>query len=133
MEGLPPTFGMSQQTTANMFSQGYMQTTPSFSMPNFTSASYTPGGNGRAYTHANGNFQAPYTTISYTDPIPLPDSLLGFLLNHTYQNASRFNAYGQSEAGGFGYETPLQFPFRPQPIDMMPIQATAKPGVIPRF
>jgi hypothetical protein len=35
------------------------------------------------------------------------------------------------EADGFGYETPLQFPFRPQPIDMMPAQATAEQGAYP--
>jgi hypothetical protein len=65
-----------------------------------------PGGNGRAYTHASGNYQAPYTTVAYTDPIPLTSSSLGFLPNHIYQNLSHFNAYGQPEAGGFGYETP---------------------------
>jgi hypothetical protein len=41
---------------------------------------------------------------------------------------SCFNAYSQPEAGGFGYETSPQFPFRPQPIDMTSVQATAKPG-----
>jgi hypothetical protein len=56
---------------------------------------------------------------------------LGFLPNHTYQNTSCFNAYGQSEAGGFGYETPPQFLFRPKSIDMTPAQATAKPGADP--
>jgi hypothetical protein len=40
-----PTFGVSQQTTGSMFGQGYAQTTPNFSMPNFTSAPYTPRGN----------------------------------------------------------------------------------------
>jgi hypothetical protein len=48
IEGLGPTFGMLQQTMTNMFRQEYMQTTPSFSMPNFTSSPYTPRGNGRA-------------------------------------------------------------------------------------
>jgi hypothetical protein len=38
IEGSTPTFGMSQQTTASMFGQGYMQTVPSYFMPNFTSA-----------------------------------------------------------------------------------------------
>jgi hypothetical protein len=32
---------------------------------------------------------------------------------------------------GFGYETPPQYPFRPQPVDMTPAQATAEPGVDP--
>jgi hypothetical protein len=54
---------------------------------------------------------------------------LDFLPNNTYQNASRFNAYGQSKAGGFGYKTPPQFPFSPQPIDKMPARATIEPGV----
>jgi hypothetical protein len=39
-----------------------------------------------------------------------------------------FNTYGQPEAGGFDYEIPLQFPFRPQPIDMTPDRATTEPG-----
>jgi hypothetical protein len=78
IKGSTPTFGMQQQTTANMFGQGYTYTTPSFSMPNFSSAPYTPGGNDPAYAHASSSYQAPYTTIAYTDPIPLPGSLLGF-------------------------------------------------------
>jgi hypothetical protein len=96
----------------NMFGKGYTQITPSFTMPNFVSASYTLGGNGRAYTHASSNFQAPYTTIAYTDPITLPNSSLGFLPNNAYQNASQFNAYGQPEVSGFGYETLPQFSVR---------------------
>jgi hypothetical protein len=75
-------------------------------MPNFTSAPYTPGGNGRAYVHASGNYQAPYSTLAYTDPIPLPSSSLGLLPNHAYQNTSHFNAYGQPKAGSFGYQIP---------------------------
>jgi hypothetical protein len=109
-DGLTPTSGMPQQTMASKFSQGHTQTTLSFSMPYFTSASYTPGSNGWAYVHASGNFQAPYTIVAYTDPIPLPDSSLGILPNHAYQNASWFNAYGQPEAGDFGYETHHNFP-----------------------
>jgi hypothetical protein len=120
---------MPQQTTASMFGQGYTQTVPSFSLPNFTSASYTPGGNGRTYPDASSNYQAPYSTIAYTNLIPLPGSSLGFLLSHAYQNTSCFNAYVQPKAGGFGYESPPQFPFRPQPIDLTPAQATAEPGV----
>jgi hypothetical protein len=100
-------------------------------MPNFTSTPNTPGGNGQAYVHASGNYQAPYCTTAYTDPIPLPDSSLGFLPNHAYQNAPRFNAYGQPEAGSFGYETPPQLSFRPQPIDMTPARATAEPSADP--
>jgi hypothetical protein len=45
IEGLAPTFGMPQQNTTNMFGQGYTQTAPSFSMPNFTSVPYTSEGN----------------------------------------------------------------------------------------
>jgi hypothetical protein len=108
-----------------------MQTTPSFSIPNFTSAPYTPGGNGRAYAHATDNYQAPYTTVAYTDPIPLLGSSLGFLPNHAYQNSPHFNAYDQTEVDGFGYKTQPQFPFRPHPIDMMPTRATTEPGTDP--
>jgi hypothetical protein len=67
-----------------MFRQGYTQTTHSFSMPNFTLAPYILGGNGRAYAHASNNYQASYSTVAYTNPIPLPDSSLGFLPNHAY-------------------------------------------------
>jgi hypothetical protein len=61
----------------------------------------------------------------------LPGSSLGFLPNRTYQIPPRFNAYSQPEVGGFGYETPPQFPFRPQLVDMMPARATAEPGADP--
>jgi hypothetical protein len=122
---------MLHQTIASMFGQGYTQITSSFSMPNFTSVSYTPGGNGQAYTHASDIYQAPYSAVAYIDPIPLPGSSLGFLPNHTYQNTSRFNAYDQPEADSFGNETPLQFPFSPQSIDMMSAQATAEPRADP--
>jgi hypothetical protein len=44
---------------------------------------------------------------------------------------TRFNAYGQLEAGGFDYETPLQFLFRPQPIDTMPARAMTEPCTDP--
>jgi hypothetical protein len=100
-------------------------------MPNPGLTTYTSGYNGRAYPNPNGSYQAPYTTVAYADPIALPGSSFGFLPNHAYQNIPRFNAYGQPEAGGFGYETPLQFPFRPQPTDMMPTRATAEPGADP--
>jgi hypothetical protein len=69
-----------------------------------------------------------YTTVAYINPIPLPSSSLYFLPNHTYQTLPHFNAYGQPKVGGFGYETPLQFPFIPQPVDMTLARATAKPG-----
>jgi hypothetical protein len=111
---------MPQQTTTSMFEQWYTHTVPSFSMPNSNSAPYTSRYNGQAYTNPNGNYQAPYTTIAYTDPIPLPSSLLGFLPNHAYQNVPQFNAYGQPKTGGYGYETPPQFPFMPKSIDMTP-------------
>jgi hypothetical protein len=98
IEGSAPTFGTPQQTMASIFGQGYTQTAPRFSMPNITSAPYTPGSSGRTYTHASGKYQAPYSTVAYTDPIPLPGSSLHFVPNHTYQNAPRFNACGQLEA-----------------------------------
>jgi hypothetical protein len=44
---------------------------------------------------------------------------------------SRFNAYDQPEADDFGYETPLQFPFRPQSIDMTQNRATVESGADP--
>jgi hypothetical protein len=92
---------------------------------------YTFRYNGRAYPNPNGNYQAPYTIVAYTDHIPLPGISLGFLPNHAYQNTPRFNTYGQPEAGGFGYETPPQFPLRPQLIDMTLAQATAEPSADP--
>jgi hypothetical protein len=94
IESSATTFGMLQQATVSIFVQGYTHTVPSFSMPNPGSVSYI----------------SRYTTVAYTDPIPLPGSLLCFLPNHIYRNMSRFNAYGQLEAGGFGYETLSQFP-----------------------
>jgi hypothetical protein len=92
---------------------------------------YTPGYNGWTYTNPNGNYQALYTIVTYTDPIPLPGSSAGFLPNFTYHNAMWHKTLGQPEFGGFGYETPPQFPFRPQPIDMTPTRATAKLGADP--
>jgi hypothetical protein len=100
-------------------------------MLNTGSAPYTFGYNCRPYTNPNGNYQAPYTTVAYTNPISLLDSLLGFLPNHAYQNTPCFNTYGQSEVGDFSFETPSQLSFRPQPIDMTPPRATAEPGVDP--
>jgi hypothetical protein len=94
-----------------MFGQGYTHTAPNFSMPNSGSDPYTFGYNHRTNPNPKGNYHALYTTVAYTDPIPLPGSSLGFLPNHAYQNAPYFNTYGQPEADGFGYETPPQFPF----------------------
>jgi hypothetical protein len=108
IEGLAPTLGMPQQTMT------------SFSMPNPGLAPYTFGYNDQAYPNPNGNYQASYTIVAYTDHIPLSGSLLGFLPNHTYQNTPRFNTYGQPEADGFGFETTPQFPSRLPPIDMTP-------------
>jgi hypothetical protein len=82
IEGSAPTFGMPQQTMASMFGQGYTYAVPTFSMPNPGSDPYISGYNGRAYPNSNGNYQAPYTIIPYTDLIPLPGSSLGFLPNH---------------------------------------------------
>jgi hypothetical protein len=118
IEGSTHTFGMPQQTTTSMFGQGYTYTTPNFSMTNPGSASHTSGYTGRAYPNSNGNYPAPYTTVAYTNPILLASSSLCFLPNHAYQNVTRFNAYDQPEADGFGYETLPQFPFSPQSIDM---------------
>jgi hypothetical protein len=120
IEGSAPNLGMQQQATASMYGQGYTHTAPSFTMPNPSLTPYTFGFNGRVYPNPSSNFQALYTTIAYTDLIPLPGSSLGFLPNHIYQTPPCFNTYGQSEAGGFGYEAPPQFLFRPQPVDMMP-------------
>jgi hypothetical protein len=107
IEGSAPTFGMSQQTTISIFGHECTNTTPRFSMPNPGCTPYTSGYDGRTYPNPNSNYQAPYTIVAYTDPIPLPGSSLGFLPNHAYQNVLRFNAYGQLEADVFGYETSL--------------------------
>jgi hypothetical protein len=96
---------MPQQATTSMYGKGHTHTTPIFTMPNPSSTPYTSGFNGLAYPNPSGNFQAPNTTIAYTDPIPLPGSSLAFLPNHAYQTPPHFNTYGQLEAGGFGYET----------------------------
>jgi hypothetical protein len=56
---------------------------------------------------------------------------MGFLLNHAYQNVARYNTYGQPENGSFGYETPPQFPFRPQTIDITSARATVKQCAYP--
>jgi hypothetical protein len=53
-------------------------TAPSFTMPSPSSTPCTSGFNGRAHRNPSGNFQPPYTTIAYTDPVPLPGRSLGF-------------------------------------------------------
>jgi hypothetical protein len=108
-----------------MYGQGYMHTAPNFNIPNPSSTPYTSGFNGRAYPNSSSNFQVPYTTIAYTEPIPLPGSLLGLLPNHAYQTLPHFNADGLS------YETPPQFPFKPQSVDMTLGRAIADPGADP--
>jgi hypothetical protein len=100
-------------------------------MTNPTLAPYTPEGNDQTYSNTNGNYQASYSTIAYTDPIPLSDSLAGFLSNQAYYNVTQYNAYVQSENDGFSYETLAKFPFRPTPIDMTPTRATVEPCVTP--
>jgi hypothetical protein len=65
---------MPQHATANIYGQGYAHTTSRFTMPNPSSTPHTSGFNGRAYPNPNDNFQALYTTIDYTDPIPLSGS-----------------------------------------------------------
>jgi hypothetical protein len=114
-----------------MLGQGCGHAVPSFSMPNPGLAPYTFGYNGQAYINPNGNYQALYTIIAYTDPISIPSSSLGFLPNHAYENTPCFNTYGQPKADSIGFETPLQFPFKPCLIDMTPARATAKTDVDP--
>jgi hypothetical protein len=106
IEGSAPNLGMPQQATISMYGQGYTRTVPSFTIPNPISTPYTSRFNGRAYPNPNGKFQALYTTVAYTDHIPLPSSSLGFLPNHTHQLPPHFNAYGRPKTDGFGYETP---------------------------
>jgi hypothetical protein len=93
IEGSTPNLGMPQQTTTSMYGQGYMHTAPSFTIPNPSLTTYTFEFNGRAYPNPSSNFQAPYTTVAYIDPILLPSSSLGFLPNPAYQTPPRFNAY----------------------------------------
>jgi hypothetical protein len=85
IEGSVSNLGMPQQTTASMYGQGYTHTAPSFTIPNPSSTPYTSGFNGRAYPNPTSNFQALYTTVAYTGPIPLLGSSLGFLPNHVYK------------------------------------------------
>jgi hypothetical protein len=122
---------MSQQTTASLFGQGYMHAMPSFLMPNLGLAPYTPECNSRTYANTNGDYQTPYSTVAYTNPIPLLDSSVRFWLNYANNNMIQYNTYGQSEHGGFGYETPPQFPFRPQQVEMMLARAITEPCADP--
>jgi hypothetical protein len=78
IEGSTPTFGIPQQTTTSMFGQGYTNTAPSFNVSNPGSAPYTSGYNDRAYPNPSNTYQASFTTIASTDPIPLLGSSLGF-------------------------------------------------------
>jgi hypothetical protein len=96
-----------------MFGQGYTHNALSFTLPNPGLAPYTSRYNGQAYPNPNSNYPALYTTVAYTDPIPLAGSLLGFLPNHAYQNTPRLNTYSQLEVDGLGFVTLPQFPFRP--------------------
>jgi hypothetical protein len=106
-----------------------MHTAPSFSMPNPGPAPHTPVYNGRRYTNPNDNYEAPYITVAYTDPILLPNSSAGFLLSFVYHNAMWHNTLGQPDVGCFSHETPPQFLFWLLPIDMTPAQATAEPDM----
>jgi hypothetical protein len=126
-----PTFGMPQQTTVSMFGQGYKHTVPSFSMTNIGLIPYILGGNDRTYTNTNDNNEASYSIVAYTGPISLPGRSAGFLMNHAYHNVMRYNTYDQLENDGVGYETPPQFPFGAQLIDMTPSRATTEPCADP--
>jgi hypothetical protein len=131
IDALAPTCGMLQQTTINMFGQGYTHAAPNFSMPNSGSSLYTPGCHGQIYTNTNDNYQASYTTVAYTDFIPLPDTSARFWLNYANNNMMWYNTYSLLKHGDFGYETLPQFPFRSQPIEMTPARATAEPCADP--
>jgi hypothetical protein len=43
----------------------------------------------------------------------------------------RYTTYGSPDHGGYGYETPPQFLFKPHPVEMMPTRATTEPYVDP--
>jgi hypothetical protein len=49
IEGSAPNLGMPQQIMTSLYGQGYTHTTPSFTVPNPCSNSYTSGFKGRAY------------------------------------------------------------------------------------
>jgi hypothetical protein len=114
-----------------MFGQGYIPATLSYSMPNSSLTPYTPGCNDRAYTNTNGNYQATYTTVGYTDHIPLPGGSNIRCLTCTNNNTMCYATYNPPDHGGYGYETPPKFHFRTQPVEMMPAQATTETCVDP--
>jgi hypothetical protein len=116
INGLAPACGMPQQTTTIMFGKGYVHATPSFSMPNPDLAPYTPGCNDRIYANTNGYYQASYTTVAYTDLIPLPDGSIGLWPKYTNNNTMQYNTYDPLEHGDCGYETPSQFLFIPHQL-----------------
>jgi hypothetical protein len=99
--------------------------TPSFSMPNPSSASYTVGYNGRTYANTNGNYQASYTTVAYTDPIPLPYGSVARWSNYTNNNTIWYTTYDPPDHDGYCYGTHCNF-FRPRPVEMMPARATTQ-------
>jgi hypothetical protein len=68
-EDSSPSLGMPQQAMDSMYGQGYTHTAPSFTMPNPSLTHHTSRFNGQAYPNPDDNFQAPYTTITYTDPV----------------------------------------------------------------
>jgi hypothetical protein len=89
-----PIDGMSQETRANMFRQGYKHIAPNFSMSNPGPTPYTRGCNNQTYTNNNSNYQAPYYIVAYTYLIPLPSSSAGFLPNSTYHNTMWYSTQG---------------------------------------
>jgi hypothetical protein len=90
-------------------------------MPNPGSAPYTPRCNDRAYVNSSDNYQTPYTTVAYTDPIALLGGSTGRWANYTNKNTMWYPIY----------ETPPQFPFRPQPVEITLARVTAEPYVDP--
>jgi hypothetical protein len=126
-----PTCGILQQTMTIMFGQGYTHAAPSFLMLNLGSTSYTPRCNDWSYANINDNYHVLYTTVAYTEPIPLPDGSVGPWLNDTNNNTMWYNTHGMSENRVYGYETLPQFSFRPQPDEMTPARVTIKPCADP--
>jgi hypothetical protein len=86
--------------------------------------------------NTNDNYQASYTTVAYTNPIPLPIGLARTWLNyanHTTNNTMQFPTFVPLDRDGYSYETLLQFPFRSQPVEMMPTRAMAESYVNPNI
>jgi hypothetical protein len=100
-------------------------------MPNPGSAPYTPECNGRAYANVKGNYQALYTTVAYIGPITQPNSSTKLWSNYANNNTMCYTTYGPLDHGGYGYEPPPPFPFRPQSVEMVPTRATTKPCADP--